>query len=121
MYKFSTQKLLIVFLLGLFVVACQEDPERHLKLGNWYLQKNLVDEAILEFREVSRLYPPDLNRLSRSEIQVLSKSHFNLALAYTKKGWWKFALKEAQTSFDIQPEKNNHDLIELIEIKLASN
>ncbi len=118
MYKLHPSKLFFVLLIGLFVVGCQEDPERHLKLGSWYLQKDLVDEAILEFREVPRLYPNDMGELTREEFQVLSKAHFNLALAYTKKGWWKFALKEAQKSFELQPGKENHDLVELIEIKL---
>jgi len=120
MYKPLHTKLFIVFLVNLFIIGCQEDPERHLKLGTWYLQKDLVDEAILEFREVPRLYPNDFGELTREEFQILSKAHFNLALAYTKKGWWKFALKEAQKSFELQPGKENHDLVELIEIKLES-
>ena len=33
--------------LALFsIYACEKDPEQHLELGNWYLQKGLIDDAI---------------------------------------------------------------------------
>jgi len=107
--------LSFMLLLG----ACQEDPARHLNLGNWYLQKGLVDEAIMEYREVARLYSGDQSQLTREEFNVLGKSHFKLAIAYTKKGWWAYALNEAKRSFDISPSKDCHDLVALIEAKIA--
>jgi len=112
-------RLLLPACLALMISACQEDPSRHLNLGNWYLQKGLLDEAIMEYREVSRLYSGDQNRLTRDEFQVLGKAHFKLAIAYTKKGWWKYALNEAKRSFDIMPNKDSHDLVGLIEEKIA--
>lgn len=108
-----------IFCLALFFSACQEDPSRHLNLGNWYLQKDLVDEAIMEYREVARLYSGDQSQLTREEFDVLGKSHFKLAIAYTKKGWWEYALNEAKRSFDISPSKDCHDLIALIEQKIT--
>jgi hypothetical protein len=33
---------------------------------------------------------------------------------YTKKGWWNYALKEAETCFQMQPTKANYDLVTLI-------
>ena len=41
-----------------------------------------------------------------------------LAIAYTKKGWWEYALSEAKRSFDIAPNKDCHELISLIQEKL---
>jgi tetratricopeptide (TPR) repeat protein len=105
--------------LALMISACQEDPSRHLDLGNWYLQKGLLDEAIMEFREVSRLYSGDQSQLSRNEFHVLGKAHFKLAIAYTKKNWWDYALNEAKQSFNISPTKDSHDLVGLIEAKIA--
>ena len=84
------------FLIAFLIFSCKEDPNRHLNLGNWYLQKGLIDEAIIEYREVSRLYSGDESRLSRDEYEALGKAHFKLAIAYTKKGWWDFALSEAK-------------------------
>ena len=112
-------RLLLPAFLVLMISACQEDPSRHLNLGNWYLQKGLLDEAIMEYREVSRLYSGDQSQLTRDEFQVLGKAHFKLAIAYTKKGWWKYALNEAKRSFDSMPNKDSHDLVGLIEEKIA--
>ena len=118
LYKYHT-KPLIIMLIALFFVSCQKDPERHLELGNWYLQKGLVDEAITEFREVSRLLPPDHSKLNRDQFKVLGTAHFKLALSYTKKGWWEYALKEAENSFEISPSPDSHELVELIKEKLT--
>ena len=90
--KYRTINVIISVLIPLFIGGCKEDPERHLKLGKWYAQKGLVEEAILEFKEVTRLFPEKVQSLSREEYQVLSKAHYNLSLMYTKKGWWEFAL-----------------------------
>tara|TARA_B110001454_G_scaffold104702_1_gene98560 strand:+ start:5235 stop:5612 length:378 start_codon:yes stop_codon:yes gene_type:complete len=118
LYKYHT-KPLIIMLVAFFFVSCQKDPERHLELGNWYLQKGLVDEAITEFREVSRLLPPDHSKLNRDQFKVLGTAHFKLALSYTKKGWWEYALKEAENSFEISPSPDSHELVELIKEKLT--
>ena len=75
----------------------------------------------MEYREVSRLYSGDQSQLKREEFQVLGKAHLKLAIAYTKKGWWEYALSEAKLSFDISPNKDCHELIALIENKLLQN
>tara|TARA_B000000532_G_scaffold220079_1_gene194305 strand:- start:508 stop:888 length:381 start_codon:yes stop_codon:yes gene_type:complete len=115
------QKYILIFLLVfLSVMACtKQDPARHLNLGNWYLEKGLVDEAILEYREVSRMYSTNQSQLTREQFDILGKAHFKLAIAYTKKGWWEYALSEAKISFDVQPNKDSHDLVQLIEQKIA--
>ena len=112
--KYRTINVIISVLIPLFIGGCKEDPERHLKLGKWYAQKGLVEEAILEFKEVTRLFPEKVQSLSREEYQVLSKAHYNLSLMYTKKGWWDYALKEAETCFELQPIKDHYDLVSLI-------
>lgn len=112
-------KVIIPICLGLVLNACQDDPSRHLNLGNWYLQKGLTDEAIMEFREVSRLYSGDKSKLTREEYHALGKAHFKLAIAYTKKEWWEYALNEAKTSFEILASKDTRELISLIEQKIA--
>ena len=65
-------RFLIIVCLSLVMVSCtKENPSRHLDLGNWYLQRGLLDEAITEYREVSRLYGNDQSALKRDEFQVL--------------------------------------------------
>ena len=110
--------LVMVFFLLIMTACTKENPSRHLELGNWYLQRGLLDEAITEYREVSRLYGGEQSSLERDEFQVLGTAHLKLAIAYTKKGWWEYALNEAKRSFDISPNKDCHELITLIELKL---
>ena len=112
--KFCITKTVLILSLSFLISGCKEDPKRHLKLGNWYVQKGLVEEAILEFREVTRLYPDSYKELKRKDFETLSKAHYNLSLMYTKKGWWNYALKEAETCFQMQPTKANYDLVTLI-------
>ena len=118
--SYKTKNLFFSLILLVFF-SCQEDPERHLELGNWYLQKGLIDDAITEFREVSRLLPPDHSKLNRDQFKILGTAHFKLALSYTKKGWWEYALREAENSFDLSPSPDTHELVELIKEKLTLN
>ena len=118
--SYKTKNLFFSLILIVFF-SCQEDPERHLELGNWYLQKGLIDDAITEFREVSRLLPPDHSKLNRDQFKILGTAHFKLALSYTKKGWWEYALREAENSFDLSPSPDTHELVELIKEKLTLN
>ncbi len=112
--KFSLTTPALILSIAFFVSGCKEDPQRHLKLGKWYAQKGLVEEAILEFREVTRLYPDSYKELNREEFQALSKAHYNLSLMYTKKGWWNYALQEAEICFQMQPTKEHYELVALI-------
>jgi len=112
-YSFILKTALLICFLT-FTSGCKDDPKRHLELGEWYAQKGLVEEAILEFKEVTRLFPEKVQSLSREEYQVLSKAHYNLSLMYTKKGWWDYALQEAETCFELQPIKDHYDLVSLI-------
>ena len=112
--KYTSIKQLLILSFLLFIIGCKEDPQRHLKLGQWYAQKGLIEEAILEFKEVTRLFPLEVQELSREDFTTLSKAHYNLSLMYTKKGWWEYALKEAETCFELQPIKDHYDLVSLI-------
>ena len=113
--------LKIIFSL-LFVVldlsGCKDDPQRNLQLAQWYSQKGLVDEAILEYREVTRLLPSDVKALSREEYEMLAKAHYSLALMYTKKDWWNYALREAETCFELLPTREHYDIVTLLRKRL---
>ena len=107
------QAFLAVALL-LLVAGCGERPERHLDLGLWYFQKGLVDDAVLEFKEVIRLSPADPRSMSPRQLDMVTHAHYNLAVAYAKKQWFELALAEAGISFDLRPTTKNRDLRELI-------
>jgi len=115
-------KHLKIILSLLFVVlalsGCKDDPQRNLQLAQWYSQKGLVDEAILEYREVTRLLPSDVKALSREEYEMLAKAHYSLALMYTKKDWWNYALREAETCFELLPTREHYDIVTLLRKRL---
>ncbi len=99
----------------LFLLAgCGEKPERHLDLGLWYYEKGLVDDAILEFKEVIRLLPGDPRRLNLQELDLVARAHYNLAVAYASKDWFEMALVEAEQAFELRPTETNYQLQELI-------
>jgi len=104
----------VILCAVLTIYGCKDEPQRHLQLGQWYSQKGLIDEAILEFREVTRLLPGDVKSLSRENYELLAKAHYSLALMYTKKDWWNYALKEAETCFDLLPTKEHYDMVSLL-------
>jgi len=110
----NKQTITIAFALTLLILACQDNPERHLTLGNWYYQKGLVDDAILEYREVIRLFPSDAGELTREELNTVMKAHYNLSIAYSKKGWYEYALIEAEKTFSMWPTKENYEMVELL-------
>ena len=111
-------KHLKIILSLLFVVlalsGCKDDTQRNLQLAQWYYQKGLGDEAILEYREVTRLLPSDVKALSREEYEMLAKAHYSLALMYTKKDWWNYALMEAETCFELLPTREHYDIVTLL-------
>jgi len=112
-----TKRFTILILLPLLVfllVGCGEKPERHLDLGLWYYQKGLVDDAILEFKEVIRLLPADPRRLTSRELEIVARAHYNLAVAYAKKNWYELAQVEAGIAFELRPTQENYQLQELI-------
>lgn len=124
MFRLISYQTILLSVLVLVLTGCnKDDPDRHLELGKWYNNKGLYDEAIAEYREVIRLYPPSIQNLSREEYKSLTAAHYNLALMYTKKGWWDFALDAAESSFQLQPNTDTHELIRLIrkQIMLSNN
>ena len=108
------RKISFLFIVVLLISGCQDNPERHFKLGNWYYQKGLVDDAILEYREVIRLHPSNPSAMTREQLNTVAKAHYNLAVAYSRKGWYDYAMKEAERTFELWPTKENYEMVELI-------
>ena len=124
MFRLISYQTILHSVLVLVLTGCsKDDPGRLLELGKLYNTKGLYDEAIAEYREVIRLYPPSLQKLTHKEYENLSTAHYSLALMYTKKGWWDFALDAAESSFQLQPNTDTHELIRLIrkQIMLSNN
>jgi len=113
--KYSPHSLLLLAVTLVLVSGCGANPQQHLDLGQWYYQKNLVDDAILEYKEAIRLLPANPRDMSRLQLGQLSQAYFNLAIAYARKDWYELALVEAKKNFDLQPTEENFRLLNLIE------
>ncbi len=107
-------KFILPLLILLAITGCKDNPQRHIKLAQWYAQKGLVDEAILEYREASRLLPGDTKSMNREEYEELARIHYSLALMYTKKDWWDYALKEAEICFELLPTREHFEMLTLL-------
>ena len=92
--------LLLLAVALVLVSGCGENPQQHLDLGQWYYQKDLVDDAILEYKEAIRLLPANSRDMNRQQLGQLSQAYFNLAIAYARKNWYELALVEAKRNFD---------------------
>ena len=55
-----------------------------------------------------------IKALSREEYEMLAKAHYSLALMYTKKDWWNYALREAETCFQLLPTREHYDIVTLL-------
>ena len=53
-------------------------------------------------------------------IQLLSRAHHNLAVAYAKKTWYDDAIKESQKAFELIPTNDNRQVMELIQKKISA-
>ena len=103
----------------MLLVSCAEKPAQHLDLGSWYFQKGLIDDAILEYKEAIRLLPSDPREMTRLELTLASKAHYNLAISYAKKDWFELATAEARKNFDLQPTQENYRLLNLIKKRMS--
>ena len=98
----NTVLTICFFSLLLMIFGCSDSYRQHYQLGKWYYEKGLINESILEFKAASRANP--------DSYQV----HYSLAIAYTKKEWYDYALKEAEIAFDLHPSDEHYSLIQII-------
>ena len=97
--------IISMIMMLLTILSCSENYKRHYQLGKWYYDKGLTNEAILEFKAAAKSKPDNY------------EAHSSLAIAYTKKEWYDYALKEAEIAFDLHPSDDNYNLIQVIKQK----
>ena len=86
--------------------------------GIQYYEWDMVEKAVLEFKHVIHSLDDESNKTDYSNIKLLSRAHYNLAVAYAKKNWHEDAVDEARKAFELFPTDENRKLLELIQIKL---
>ena len=89
--------------------------------GIQYYEWDMVEKAVLEFKHVIHSLDDESNKTDYSNIKLLSRAHYNLAVVYAKKNWYEDAADEARKAFELLPTDENRKLLELIQIKLFQN
>ena len=64
------------FLIAFLIFSCKEDPNRHLNLGNWYLQN---DDQYLVFTDYSTNLEQVYDIISLTENTIYMKGVINLS------------------------------------------
>ena len=111
-------KPLLSFLFILLFIGCKNETELTMERGIQYYEWDMIEKAVLEFKHVIHSFNVESNKTDYSNIKLLSRAHYNLAVAYAKKNWHEDAIDEARKAFDLFPTDENRKLLELIQIKL---
>ena len=85
--------------------------------GIQYYEWDMVEKAVLEFKHVIHSLDIESNKIDYSNIKLLSRAHYNLAVAFAKKNWYEDAVDEARKAFDLFPTDANRKVLELIQKK----
>ena len=105
--------LLIITALG-----CKGDAELSMERGIQYYEWEKIEKAILEFKYVIHTLSAETEKKDYKQIQLLSRAHHNLAVAYAKKTWYNDAIMEARKAFELIPTDENRKVMELIQKKM---
>ena len=76
-----------------------------------------IEKAILEFKYVIHVLSEKTDKINYKNIQLLSRAHHNLAIAYAKKEWYNDAIMEARKAFELIPTEENRKVMKLIQKK----
>ena len=104
--------ILIIVTLG-----CKGDAELAMERGIQYYEWEKIEKAILEFKYVIHNLSVETGKMDYKNIQLLSRAHHNLAVAYAKKTWYNDAIMEARKAFELIPTDENRKVMELIQKK----
>ena len=118
--KIKIKKLIkyLYLLLIIIVLGCKGDAELAMERGIQYYEWEKIEKAILEFKYVIHTLLEETGKKDYKHIQLLSRAHHNLAVAYAKKTWYKDAIIEARKAFELIPTDDNRKVMELIQKKI---
>ena len=120
MFKFSLKLYIISFVLFI-AIGCNNNHKLTMERGIQYYEWNMIEKAILEFKNVIHNLEKKSNNIDYSDIQLLSRAHHNLAVSYAKKDWLEEAVIEAKRAFELFPTEENKKVLDLIKNKLLKS
>ena len=110
-------KKYLALLLIIITLGCKGDAELAMERGIQYYEWENIEKAILEFKYVIHTLSGETEKKDYKQIQLLSRAHHNLAVAYAKKTWYNDAIIEARKAFELIPTVDNRKVMELIQKK----
>ena len=118
-WKINIKNLKKYFSLFLIIttLGCKGDAELAMERGIQYYEWENIEKAILEFKYVIHTLSGETEKKDYKQIQLLSRAHHNLAVAYAKKTWYNDAIMEARKAFELIPTDENRKVMELIQKK----
>ena len=114
-------RMLIYLFLICFLCSCKSNADLSMERGIQYYGWEMIEKAVLEFKYVIHNLTNQYNTLEYDKIQLLSRAHHNLAIAYAKKKWYKDAAVEARKAFELFPTDDNRQVLDLIKEKKTNN
>ena len=108
----------LFLLLIIITLGCKGDAELAMERGIQYYEWEKIEKAILEFKYVIHTLSAETEKKDYKQIQLLSRAHHNLAVAYAKKTWYNDAIMEARKAFELIPTDENRKVMELIQKKM---
>ena len=88
--------------------------------GIQYYEWEKIEKAILEFKYIIHTLSVETGKKNYKNIQLLSRAHHNLAVAYAKKTWYNDAIIEARKAFELIPTDENRKVMDLIQKKVEN-
>ena len=110
-----------IFIFIILLIGCRNEHELIMERGIQYYEWEMIEKAIIEFKQVTQSLNAKYNTLDHSKIKLLSRAHHNLAVAYAKKEWYSDAILEAKKAFELYPSNDNKKVLELIKNKIRTS
>ena len=112
-------KKTFIILTILSSLGCKNDAELAMERGIHFYEWDRIEESVLEFKYVIHSLGSRSQKINYEEIKLLSRAHYNLAVAYAKKNWYRDAAEEARKAFELFPTDDNKKVLELIQTKVG--
>ena len=106
-------RIILYFFLVFFISSCKSDAELSMERGIHYYDWKMYNEAILEFNQ-AKYSQLKKSEKSYEDIKLLARSHYNIAITYAKMQLFQNAMQEAQQAYNLIPNKEYRELLNLI-------
>ena len=106
-------RILLYLFFIFFISSCKSDADLSMERGIYYYEWQKYNEAILEFNQ-AKYFQLAKKKKSYDDIKLLAQAHYNLAITYAKLKLFEQASQEAKHAYNLIPNSEYRELIQLI-------